>query len=102
MRDEFKNEMLDNDLRVEQACLSLGISRGEYRDLARAVFSDWEFTGEQDWSCKHFLNTMRIKARDNHSKQLKNRHNYAESAAKIRCGITDTRATCQKDYSGPF
>jgi len=97
-REMFKKDILDNDLRREQACMSLHIDPGEYRQLACEIFSDWEFNGEQEWSLKHLLNTMRIKVRDNN----RNKHQYHGQIHQTRRDITDTTARSAKDYQGPF
>ena len=96
-REQFKQEVLNNDLRREQACLSLHIGPGEYQTLVGEVFNEWEYADEQDWSYKHLLNTLRIKVR-NQSKPI----HHHESKPKTRRDITDTAATSAKDYEGPF
>ena len=84
---------------MEQACLSLSITPDEYRQMARAVLNEWEFTEEGDRSYKHLLNTLRIKARE---KQRQSKHQYHETRLKTRRDITDTAAVSAKDYEGPF
>ena len=96
--ENFEKEILNNSLRVEQACMSLDITPDEYRQMARAVLNDWEFTEESDRSYKHLLNSLRIKVRE-HSRQK--RHCYGANS-RIQHDITDTSATCAKDYEGPF
>ena len=96
--ENFEKEILNNSLRVEQACMSLDITPDEYRQMARAVLNDWEFTEESDRSYKHLLNSLRIKVRE-HSRQK--RQCYGANS-RIQHDITDTSATCAKDYEGPF
>ena len=96
--ENFEKEILNNSLRVEQACMSLDITPDEYRQMARAVLNDWEFTEENDRSYKHLLNSLRIKVRE-HSRQK--RQCYGANS-RIQHDITDTSATCAKDYEGPF
>lgn len=95
-REQFKEEVLNNDLRTEQACVSLRITPGEYRELVGEVLNEWEFADEQDWSYKHLLNTLRIKVRD----QSKSKRH--ETRIRIKRDFTDTAATSAKDYEGPF
>ncbi len=97
-REELEQEIFNNDLKMEQACMSLGISPDEYRQMARAVLNEWEFTEESDRSYKHLLNSLRIKARE----QQRNKHQYHETRLKTRRDITDTAAVSAKDYEGPF
>ena len=96
--ENFEKEILNNSLRVEQACMSLDITPDEYRQMARAVLNDWEFSEESDRSYKHLLNSLRIKVRE-HSRQK--RQCYGANS-RIQHDITDTSATCAKDYEGPF
>ena len=96
--ENFEKEIFNNSLRVEQACMSLDITPDEYRQMARAVLNDWEFTEESDRSYKHLLNSLRIKVRE-HSRQK--RQCYGANS-RIQHDITDTSATCAKDYEGPF
>ena len=96
--ENFEKEIFNNSLRVEQACMSLDITPDEYRQMARAVLNDWEFTEESDRSYKHLLNSLRIKVRE-HSRQK--RQCYGANS-RIQHDITDTLATCAKDYEGPF
>ena len=95
-REQFKQEVLNNNLRQEQACTSLRIDPGEYQRLVGQVLNEWEFVDEPDWSYKHLLNTLRIKVR-NQSKPI-----HHETRSKTGRDITDTAATCVKDYEGPF
>ena len=95
-REQFKQEVLNNDLRREQACTSLRIGPGEYRALVGEVLNEWEFADEREWSYKHLLNTLRIKVR-NQSKPK-----YHDTGFKNRRDITDTAAVSAKDYEGPF
>lgn len=99
-REELEQEIFNNDLKVEQACMSLGITPDEYRQMARAVLNEWDFTEEGDRSYKHLLNSLRIKARQH--KQQPSKHQYHETRLKTRRDITDTAAVSSKDYEGPF
>ena len=99
-REELEQEIFNNDLRVEQACMSLGITPDDYRQMARAVLNDWDFTEEGDRSYKHLLNSLRIKAQQN--KRQPSKHQYHEARPKTRRDITDTAAVSSKDYEGPF
>ena len=96
-REEFEQEIFDNDLKIEQACMSLDISPQQYRQMARAVLNEWDFTEEDDRSYKHFMNTLRIKARE----QKRSKTQY-HGQHKTRHDITDTTAVSAKDYEGPF
>ena len=97
-REDFEQEVLNNRLRVEQACMTLDITPDEYCQLVRAVLSEWDYIGESDRSYKHLLNALRIKARDHN----RNKHQYHGQTSKIRHDITDTTARSAKDYQGPF
>ena len=97
-REELEKEIFNNDLKMEQACMSLDISPDEYRQMARAVLNEWEFTEESDRSYKHLLNSLRIKARE----KQRTKHQYHETRLKTRRDITDTAAVSAKDYEGPF
>ncbi len=95
-REQFRQEVLNNDLRTEQACMSLHIDPGEYQALVGEVLNEWEFADEEDWSYKHLLNTLRIKVR------TQSKHKDHETRYNTKRDITDTAATCAKDYEGPF
>jgi|GEM_PF-3072203 len=70
-QEKLKVEVF-GDLKMKQGCYSLGITPEQYKALAEVVFSDWAFNGEQDWSLKHFLSTMRIKANEMRRKSVQN------------------------------
>ena len=36
----------------------------QYKTLAEEIVNGWLFSNEQDWSLKHFANTMRIKSKE--------------------------------------
>ena len=95
-REQFKEEVLNNDLRREQACASLHIDTGEYLRLVGEVLNEWEFADEQEWSYKHLLNTLRVKMRS------PKKHKYHGTGLKNRCDITDTAAVSAEEYEGPF
>ncbi len=95
-REQFKEEVLNNDLRREKACASLHIDPGEYLRLVGEVFNEWEFADEQEWSYKHLLNTLRVKMRS------QKKHKYHGTGLKNRCDITDTAAVSAEEYKGPF
>ena len=96
-REEFEQEVFNN-MRIEQACMSLDISPDEYRQMARAVLNDWEFTEESDRSYKHLMNSLRIKVRENN----RSKYQYHGQKSKTRHDIIDTAAVSAKDYEGPF
>lgn len=61
-REEFIADAL-NDLRVEQGCMAMKITRDEYRQLLAEVINDWEFRNlpDEEWTLTHLLAQMRIK-----------------------------------------
>ena len=46
---------------IENACRALCVERLTYLELAEQVFAEWSAVGEQDWSPRHHMNTMRVK-----------------------------------------
>ena len=63
-REEMKKTIRGSSLKREQACMSLKISQQDYDRFTEDIFNEWEFSEEQDWSLKHFLNVLRVKAAD--------------------------------------
>lgn len=61
-REEFIADAL-NDLRVEQGCMAMRITREEYRQLVTEVTNDWIFRNlpDNEWTLTHLLAQMRIK-----------------------------------------
>ena len=64
--EEFIADAL-NDLRVEQGCMAMRITRDEYRQLVTEVINDWEFRNipDNEWTLTHLLAQMRIKSNIN-------------------------------------
>lgn len=64
-RARVREEVM-NDAMVEMGCMSLGIDRGTYENLAFQVFTDWDFQNLPDgeWTKTHFLAVMRYKVAD--------------------------------------
>lgn len=64
-RTRVREEVM-NDAMVEMGCMSLGIDRGTYENLAFQVFTDWDFQNLPDgeWTKTHFLAVMRYKVAD--------------------------------------
>ena len=65
-REKFKQDILANIIMKEPMCMQLGITVDEFDKLAGFVFLDWEFCNMpiERWTVYHFLNTLRIKARE--------------------------------------
>lgn len=64
-RARIREEVM-SDAMVEMGCMSLGIDRGTYENLAFQVFTDWDFQNLPDgeWTKTHFLAVMRYKVSD--------------------------------------
>lgn len=64
-RTRVREEVM-SDAMVEMGCMSLGIDRGTYENLAFQVFTDWDFQNLPDgeWTKTHFLAVMRYKVSD--------------------------------------
>lgn len=60
---EFLVEVL-SQAKTEQACMTYKITPEQYKTLAEEIVNGWLFSNEQDWSLKHFANTMRIKSKE--------------------------------------
>ncbi len=60
---EFLGEVL-SQAKTEQACMTYKITPEQYKNLAEEIVNGWLFSNEQDWSLRHFANTMRIKAKE--------------------------------------
>ena len=71
-RTRVREEVM-SDAMVEMGCMSLGIDRGTYENLAFQVFTDWDFQNLPDgeWTKTHFLAVMRYKVAD-HKKSNNN------------------------------
>jgi hypothetical protein len=64
-RTRVREEVMSDGM-VEMGCMSLGIDRGTYENLAFQVFTDWDFQNLPDgeWTKTHFLAVMRYKVSD--------------------------------------
>ena len=64
-RARVREEVMSDGM-VEMGCMSLGIDRGTYENLAFQVFTDWDFQNLPDgeWTKTHFLAVMRYKVAD--------------------------------------
>ena len=64
-RTRVREEVM-SDAMVEMGCMSLGIDRGTYENLAFQVFTDWDFQNlpDSEWTKTHFLAVMRYKVSD--------------------------------------
>ena len=64
-RARIREEVM-SDAMVEMGCMTLGIDRGTYENLAFQVFTDWDFQNLPDgeWTKTHFLAVMRYKVSD--------------------------------------
>ena len=64
-RARIREEVMSDGM-VEMGCMSLGIDRGTYENLAFQVFTDWDFQNLPDgeWTKTHFLAVMRYKVSD--------------------------------------
>jgi len=64
-RTRVREEVMSDEM-VEMGCMSLGIDRGTYENLAFQVFTDWDFQNlpDSEWTKTHFLAVMRYKVAD--------------------------------------
>lgn len=64
-RTRIREEVMSDQM-VEMGCMSLGIDRGTYDNLAFQVFTDWDFQNlpDSEWTKTHFLAVMRYKVAD--------------------------------------
>ena len=71
-RTRVREEVMSDEM-VEMGCMSLGIDRGTYENLAFQVFTDWDFQNlpDSEWTKTHFLAVMRYKVAD-HKKSNNN------------------------------
>ena len=79
LREEVAQEAM-----VEMGCMSVGISRDAYMRLSAEIFNDWEFQDlpDQDWTKKHFLSVLRIKAREQKRYGQNNQTNHDQRDAE--------------------
>lgn len=88
-RARIREEVM-SDAMVEKGCMSLGIDRVTYENLAYKVFTDWDFQSlpDSEWNTAHFLAVMRYKVADykknnNGQRNDKARRAIEEGAAAI-------------------
>ena len=64
-RTRVREEVMSDEM-LEMGCMSLGIDRGTYENLAFQVFTDWDFQNlpDSEWTKTHFLAVMRYKVAD--------------------------------------
>ena len=79
--EEFIADAL-NDLRVEQGCMAMKITRDEYRQLVTEVTNDWVFRNipDEEWNLTHLLAQMRIKHNINNRNNGNQRTNTDNNA----------------------
>ena len=72
-RARMREEVM-TDAMVEMGCMSLGIDRVTYYQLADQVFNDWQFQDlpDSEWNKAHFLAVMRIKINAKRNEQRTN------------------------------
>ena len=79
----------------EQLCMSYRITEKQFEELLRETIAEWDAADEKDYTRRHFINVLRIKA------QKINDANNRQRGIDRRRGY-DTTATRTEDYEGPF
>ena len=68
IREEFEHEvMIDGN--IELACMSCGITKAQYKELAAAIIAEWKFKDlpDSEWTKNHFISVLRYKVNSNKS-----------------------------------
>ena len=68
IREEFEHEVMI-DGKIELACMSYGITKAQYKELAAAIIAEWKFKDLPDieWTKNHFISVLRYKVNSNKS-----------------------------------
>ena len=69
-KEDLLNIMLSKE-KIHDGCISLKVTEEVYKELAEEVASDWNYGNEKERTAKHFLNAMRVKAKELKSKKSK-------------------------------
>ena len=74
MREKLEHEvMIDGN--IELACMSCGITKAQYKELAVAIIAEWKFKDlpDSEWTKNHFISVLRHKVNSlkytNHEKE---------------------------------
>lgn len=83
-RTRIREEVM-TDAMVEMGCMSLGIDRGTYENLAYQVFTDWDFQDlpDSEWNKAHFLAVMRIKVNAKRNEQRTTNQQTGDTGDKL-------------------
>ena len=66
IREKFEHEvMIDGN--IELACMSCGITKAQYKELAVAIIAEWKFKDlpDSEWTKNHFISVLRHKVNSN-------------------------------------
>ena len=83
--------------KIHDGCISLKVTEDVYKELAEEVASDWNYGNEKERTAKHFLNAMRVKAKELNSKKSKNGKRTATDRSSID-RRDNKKNTASKDY----
>lgn len=71
IREKFEHEvMIDENIKL--ACMSCGITKAQYKELAVAIIAEWKFKDlpDSEWTKNHFISVLRYKVKN--QKHFKN------------------------------
>ena len=74
---------------IANSCKSFGISQEQYRMFVDEILNDWQFCQEDDWSFKHFRNTLRIKVKELKRKENDHGRKSTKTGANHATGSSD-------------
>ena len=114
-KELLKNNIVDDDARarvreevmtdamVEKGCVSLGIDRGTYENLAYQVFTDWDFQclPDSEWTKAHFLAVMRYKVKDRQNGNSKFNGSASDARAKLDADAVKAMAALAAEIGKP-
>ena len=71
IREKFEHEVMI-DVNIELACMSCGITKAQYKELAVAIIAEWKFKDlpDSEWTKNHFISVLRYKVKN--QKHFKN------------------------------
>ena len=66
IREKFEHEVMI-DVNIELACMSCGITKAQYKELAVAIIAEWKFKDlpDSEWTKNHFISVLRYKVNSN-------------------------------------
>lgn len=68
IREKFEHEVMIDE-NIELACMSCGITKVQYKELAAAIIAEWKFKDlpDSEWTKNHFISVLRYKVNSNKS-----------------------------------